>query len=394
MFKEFKLLMVLFLLLFNVPAYSNNLCDIEIHAFASTGYIVSDKYNYLAESKDGTFEFNEAGVNFGASISEDMQVGMQLYSYDLGDVGNNTIKLDWAFIDYSWKEPLGLRLGKFKTPFALYSAILDYDMLYTQTILPQGIYNIYLRESIKSTQGINLYGKINMGIAGIFDYNVYTGAVSIDDNGSFAKHLSGENGLLKNGKAENIMGGRIKWNTAIKDLILVASYLQADLTYELNISGVKTEIETPKSALKVLSAEYSIGDFNASFEYQITTGNIFTKVDMTNIGLPVISKTENDYDIDTYYGKISYRFSKWFETGIYYSIYNEERIDGSINYPDYEEWQKDLAVCFRFDINDFWLMKFEIHHVKGVAQVIEHLQPEDYKGENWTAFAYKTTFNF
>ncbi|ETR67131.1 MAG: hypothetical protein OMM_11922, partial [Candidatus Magnetoglobus multicellularis str. Araruama] len=102
------ILSVSLLLIFNLPVYSNELSGIEIHGFASTGYIVSDKYNYLADSKDGTCEFNEAGINFSASIADEIQVGMQLYSYDLGDIGNNTVKLDWALIDYSWKESLGI----------------------------------------------------------------------------------------------------------------------------------------------------------------------------------------------------------------------------------------------------------------------------------------------
>ncbi|MCP4404356.1 MAG: hypothetical protein GY801_44530 [bacterium] len=104
---------------------------IEIHGFASTGYIKTDQNNYLVLSEDGSFEFNEAGLNVTTSLSENIRVGMQLFSRDLGDVGNNNIELDWAFLDYQRNEALGLRLGRIKIPMGLYNDTRDDDMLRT-----------------------------------------------------------------------------------------------------------------------------------------------------------------------------------------------------------------------------------------------------------------------
>jgi hypothetical protein len=389
--KLFVLLTLLFI--FNIPAYASELSCVEIHGFASTGYIISDKYNYMADSKEGTCEFNEAGINFNASIADDIQVGMQLYSYDLGDVGNNEIKVDWALVDYSWKEALGIRLGKFKTPLALYTDVLDYDMLFTPAILPQGIYNQYYREGIKSVQGADVYGQINMGIPGIIGYHFFYGSINIDKEGSLAKMFTGENGFMEYGKVENLIGTRIKWNTFIKGLVFVTSYLQSDFSYEIVTPGVISTIDYSQSSLRILSAEYSIGNLTAFFEYQKSIGDISIEVDMSSISMPVI-KDQNEVDVDTYYGQLSYRFCKWFETGAYYSVNNADRLEQSDDAPDYADWQHDMALCARFDINDFWIMKFEIHHINGVSQVLDHLEPEDYKGKHWTAFAYKTTFSF
>lgn len=39
--------------------------DLKIHGFASQGFLISDKYNYLAhDSKKGSFQYNELGINF------------------------------------------------------------------------------------------------------------------------------------------------------------------------------------------------------------------------------------------------------------------------------------------------------------------------------------------
>ena len=38
--------------------------DVMIHGFISQGYLYSDKNDYLADTSDGTFQFNEMGINF------------------------------------------------------------------------------------------------------------------------------------------------------------------------------------------------------------------------------------------------------------------------------------------------------------------------------------------
>ena len=59
--------------------------DLEIHGFASTGYLKSTANNFLVLSEEGSFEFNEAGLNVSTSLTDDIRVGMQLFAKDLGD---------------------------------------------------------------------------------------------------------------------------------------------------------------------------------------------------------------------------------------------------------------------------------------------------------------------
>jgi len=50
---------------------------------------------------------------------------------------------------------------------------------------------------------------------------------------------------------------------------------------------------------------------------------------------------------DAWYANVAYRFNKWFEAGTYYTEYysNVQQRDNSLDY------QKDLALSFRFDPN-------------------------------------------
>src|SRR6187399_3000962 len=61
---------------------------VDVHAFVSQGYMITTESNYIAHSRRGTFEFTEVGINFTKNISDDLRVGMQLFSRDLGTVGN------------------------------------------------------------------------------------------------------------------------------------------------------------------------------------------------------------------------------------------------------------------------------------------------------------------
>ena len=103
--------------------------DIQIHGFASQGYIWSDHNNYLADSEDGTAEFNEAAINFQGRLTDNLRAGVQLFAKDLGDYGNNMVTLDWAYGDYRFEDWLGVRFGRVKRYSGLYGETRDYDML-------------------------------------------------------------------------------------------------------------------------------------------------------------------------------------------------------------------------------------------------------------------------
>ena len=104
-----------------------------------------------------------------------MRIAIQLFGYNLGDLGNNEISLDWALLDYQWHDAVGFRVGKFKNPWGLFNIQRDYDMLRTSILLPQGVYSVYQREVVLSSQGINMYGKLSLGALGRIGYDIYGG---------------------------------------------------------------------------------------------------------------------------------------------------------------------------------------------------------------------------
>ena len=47
--------------------------EVDIHGFISQGYLKSTGNNFLAETKRGTWEFTEVGINFGTSVDGDLK---------------------------------------------------------------------------------------------------------------------------------------------------------------------------------------------------------------------------------------------------------------------------------------------------------------------------------
>lgn len=393
------------LLLFGSGVAHAQLEDLDIHGFASTGYLKSTENNFLVLSEEGSFEFNEAGLNVTTSLTDNVRVGLQLFARDQGDIGNNAVKLDWAFLDYQWKDALGVRLGKLKTPLGLYNDTRDYDLLRTSILLPSSVYSENARESAASYRGGGLYGALSLGLGGRLRYDIFGGGMEISTDGSVAKALEGKGDskmTLTSARAEPLVGGRIRWQTPLPGLMLGATLYQSDLTYTTQLVSrpIDLTIEVPESRVGILSATYSLGDLTAAAEYQRTKFDTTTTMDMSRLGQPNPKPVEATRDIEAYYGLLTYRLTNWFEAGVYYSVYYSDRDDRegdnqvAAGKPDYAAWQKDLALSTRFDLTDFWLVKLEVHFMDGVAQCVGVDNPDDFDAQHWTLFAVKTTFNF
>ncbi len=408
--RRFQGVFVVLLLISAGSVYAWDSDDVSIHGFASTGFMWSDHYNFLVASEDGSFEFNEVGLNFGAAIRDNMRIGLQLYSFDLGEIGNNEIKLDWAFIDYEWKEPLSVKAGKIKTPFGLYNEAQDYDMLHTAVLFPQGIYSKNMRESLISFQGINVYGKISLGWAGKFDYDLFLGTSEIDTDGGVAKLISRGGLIFKSGKMDYLAGNRIKWHTPLKGLNFCGSFIQFQMKYfgQKNFPlstfnpALPDQLTVPVNVILplnnaytyILSVEYSFENLLFAGEYYGLISRESSYLDLSTLGGGArVFVGEEDSRLRSCYALLSYRFNDWFEAGTYYSIYV---VDEDFDSTDLINSQKDFAFSARFDINESWLVKLEVHFMGGAAYILEADNPdkENDLESHWTLYAIKTTFNF
>ena len=62
--------------------------DTTINGFISQGYLKTDKNNWLADTEEGSFQFNDLALRFSSRLTSRLFLGIQFYARDLGDLGN------------------------------------------------------------------------------------------------------------------------------------------------------------------------------------------------------------------------------------------------------------------------------------------------------------------
>ena len=401
--------------------------NLRIHGFLNQGYLYSTKNNYLMETKDGNLEYNEAAINFSIQINAKLRGGLQLLSRDFGEDGNNETSLDWGYIDYHWKDALGLRAGKIKRPSGLYNTGRDIDALRTFVMLPQSVYDESMREITLSFQGTSIYGNLSLGSVGNLDYEAYYGTSNMDYDMTFTKRLVqtavqqiSQGMMLKLSAnptippqarlASNIIdpsihmkhseGVSLIWNTPITGLRLGATRMMLQVDHRAMIDfdvlvattsvmkmRIPYESEVHYKAMDTFSGEFNWHNLTLAAEFYSTDGEVKSE-----------GEIKKQIRNEAYYGQATYRLNK-FEIGSYYSVYYPDSKDKEGKHlllqraSDYQAWQKDLCFAIRYDLTGNWLIKGEAHMMDGTSLIDPSLN-ENGTDQKWQFYALKTSFTF
>ena len=223
------------LLLISLGTMAQDAADLNIHGFVSQGYLKSSDNNYQGNTADGTFEFNELGLNFSTQLTDELRLGIQFFARDLGNLDNDQIIVDWAYGDYQLADWFGVRAGKMKMPLGMYNEVRDVDMLRTNIIMPQGVYNDAWRTTFNAMKGFGAYGTLSAGALGTFGYQGQVGVLTISDASGLDKYI--ENELEANFSSyvpSSTQVFNLSWETPIQNFKLSGSYFALS---ELKISG-------------------------------------------------------------------------------------------------------------------------------------------------------------
>lgn len=396
--------------------------EIHVHGFVSQGWFNTRHNNYLVqESRNGTAEFHEAAVSLQVQATERLRIGAQFLARDFGDTGNNVAKIDWAYGDYLWRDWFGLRIGKIKTKMGLYGEGRDIDMLRTTVLLPQSVYYEGHRDFLVGVEGAGVHGNVPLDDAGGVDYDLWAGTLNVMDPGDgFWGDVFTESGLLSAEQLGNhygddvrylgsvneavrfpwMMGGSAIWNSPLEGTRTALTYITGRFTagsrdaFALRVDDpgdplgwrhfeVEQDYSGRLNHLLVLSGELERGEWTFAGEYYQE------RLDgMTSEGFYVQS-TLQSCDLLSLSG--------------YFSRYLRDREDPEGDafarraMPEFLAWQNDYCLATRFDVNPYWVMKFEYHVVDGLGQLSLAKNPEgDPDGWRrwWSYAAAKATFHF
>ena len=369
----------------STPALADDTPDpdaIQFHGFITQGFLKSSDNNFLADSSSGSFDYFEAGLNASKPLSDNLRVGLQLFTQNLGPTGDYRMKLDWGYFDYHLHDWIGFRAGRIKLPFGLYNDTSDIDAAHPSALLPQSVYPAADRNFLLAQTGFELYGYRELGRSGGgLEYRAYAGTIYVDT----ATTTPGSPIVLTSLTIPYIVGGRLMWETPVPGLRIGASIQQLKLeTQFLDLSDGAPFTANIPATLGVASIEYAVDDALFAFEYS----RWHTSIDSSNqMVVPDTSAT----DIRAY-AMMAYRVRPWLQPSMYYSLYLPET---GVTGPAAK--QDDAAVTLRFDITPNWIIKLEGHSMRGTAALSTALNPGftlDTLADHWVLFVGKTTVYF
>ena len=162
-----RTLLVLLLTLGTVPLTAQSLDDLQIHGFATQGFLFSSNNNYLTmRSSSGSLQWTEGAISLNDPLSDHLRIGIQLHMFEMGQIGGPDVAIDWASGDYRFNDRLGFRGGKIKQPMGLYNDSQDVDPLFLWVLLPQSTYPVDNRDFDLSLLGGEVYGEQSLGQRG------------------------------------------------------------------------------------------------------------------------------------------------------------------------------------------------------------------------------------
>ncbi|OVE82237.1 hypothetical protein BVY04_01585 [bacterium M21] len=373
---------------------------LQLHGFISQGWMKSGN-NWLGNTEDGSFDFNEFGLNVMTNLSENFHLGMQMMSREMGHYSTGSMTIDWAYGDYQFDERMGVRVGRVRTPIGMHNESRDIDPLRVPIFLPQSVYAESTRDVTSAVNGLALYGNLELGRAGSFDYLTWVGGITINPDEGLGRLIEDSGVFIVNDiDIDYSVGCNVYWNTPLHGLRLTGVY---DAGRGVEITQVTTAALIPMgipagtpatgtiAELEISGGGvgYDLGRLNLSAEYSYIRGDM-----ETSIANGAVTMTQN-IDYEGYYGMATYELTHRLAIAGSYSEYypNADDRDGTTKVKDWYAWQKDAALSTRYNITPNWSIKGEIHFINGTGQLLRGDNPDGYD-KHWRSYLLKTSYTF
>jgi hypothetical protein len=331
---------------------AQDLDNLQIHGFATQGFLYSTNNNYLTmKSSGGSLQWTEGAISLNDAVSDKLRVGIQLHMYQMGQIGGPQVLIDWASGDYKMNDNLGFRLGKVKVPFGLFNDSQDVDALFLWVLLPQCNYPDDNRDFNLAVMGGEVYGRLSFGDRERVQYRGYVGENRLDANGGYMLQLSQYGLTFPSPPGGKVVGGDLRWVTPVEGLSIGASAQQQGL----DGSGPEGTVHISPLLLSADYAEWKKGKWYVAGEYWRMPMNIIAQAGTVPMAESI--------DQRSWYPMISYQLLKKLQVGTYYSHYINKA--GNTSLP--ENYAKDWVISGRYNFNANFYGKVEGHFLHGTG---------------------------
>lgn len=170
-------------------AAADESAGLELHGFATQGYVHTSANRFFGPSERGSTAFTELGVNGAFDLTDDVHLAGQVLARRAGTMYSGTPELDFALVDVtvsaSATGAMGVRAGRLKNPLGLYNETRDVAFTRPGIFLPQVIYFDKVRNLLLSADGAQLYAQ-TFRDWGNLDLALSAGVTRVDANVEYA----------------------------------------------------------------------------------------------------------------------------------------------------------------------------------------------------------------
>jgi len=149
----------------------------QVHAYGSWGYGETDGNQYQLGTDQGSYEQASFGINLTATPTQRLMLtGQVLWLESETSSEDLSTELDFLFAEWRFSDAFGLRIGKVKHPFGIYSEVYRTGTVRPFLELPQGLYGSQGFVS-RSYMGVGGAGSYRLQGDWELQYDVYVGAI-------------------------------------------------------------------------------------------------------------------------------------------------------------------------------------------------------------------------
>lgn len=136
---------------------------VQLHGFVSQTAVWTSDNQVGGRSADGVgLDMRELGANLSWRPDPDWLLSGQVLARWAGEADRGGARVDYAFVDRSWRvgetTRLGARLGKVKNPYGFFNTTRDVAHTRPGVIMPQSVYLDQIRNFFLAAPGVTLYG--------------------------------------------------------------------------------------------------------------------------------------------------------------------------------------------------------------------------------------------
>ncbi len=385
--------------------------DLQIHGFASQGYITTSDNDVFGNSNNGgSFGLTEAGLNISVRPLPKLQLSAQVLSRRAGKGNSGMPRLDYAILDYQLysydANQYGIRVGRLKNPFGFYNETRDVAHTRPSILLPQSIYFDRTRNLGLSGDSVQLYGETAIGNFGTFSTQFGVWWPIVNDRDTEVS-LIGRDPRVPSDIGNQPIGqlnreasyiGRGIFETNDKRLRLGISGIWLNTSYDPR-NGLKDPISAGSLQFTPIyfSAQYNAERWSITSEYAIR----HFKYDNT-FGPMVLNNA--DFFGESYYVQGEYRFTPKWEGFIRYDVLYADRSDRNGNkfakefgVAPHSRFAKDITVGLRWNVTPEFMLRAEYHRVNGTGWLSRLDNPTATEGpmsQHWDLYAIQASYRF